>query len=207
MGRAGAYGHEQADTQQYCHDFDIDYLKIDLCGGEQYPHLNQSWIKFRKAFDECATQRGGKPIVMSVEYCGPDHPEQQEARRLYREQLNAEYLDYLDSNRSQAAVSIGTGLGQAEPEPCGAWVPHLANLWRTSSDLQPTWDSMYASASANDVMASVAGPGHWVSGALAADTVPRPLTRVRSRPFPCAGKSTARTTPIVSAAHAFVPDQ
>ena len=44
---------------------------------------------------------------------------------------------------------------------CGAWIGGLANLWRTSSDLQPHWDSVMSSAGANDVMASVQRVGHY----------------------------------------------
>ena len=37
-GRAGAYEHEADDTQTYC-DWGVDYLKIDLCGGDHYAQV------------------------------------------------------------------------------------------------------------------------------------------------------------------------
>eukprot|EP00947_MAST-08B_sp_MAST-8B-sp1_P003689 g3689.t1 len=128
MGRAAAYGHEAIDTETYC-EWGVDYLKIDLCGGDQYSMLNTSWSKFRSAFDKCAQRRGGgddEGMVMSVEYCGPDHP----------------------------------GKGSTDPVTgCGAYVGDYADLWRTSSDLQPMWPSMYQTAASNDAMATVARPG------------------------------------------------
>jgi hypothetical protein len=134
-------------------------LKIDLCGGEQYPHLNQSWIKFRKAFDECAKKRGS-PIVMSVEYCGITHPDSDNSRY-----STSEYHSILRNNgtlmQSSAVASTSGQIGGDPVTGCGSWIPALANLWRTNDDLQPEWASMYRTAQANDAMASIAGPGHW----------------------------------------------
>ena len=124
-GRAGVYGHEAADSRQYC-GWGVDYLKIDLCGGEAYADLNTSWVKFAAGLGACA-----HPIEMSVEYCGAEHP--------------------------------GGPAGTDPVSGCGAWIGGLADLWRTSSDLQPTWDSVYATAKLNDQMAGAAsvGPGHF----------------------------------------------
>ena len=119
-GRAGAFGHEASDAAQYC-DWDVDYLKVDLCGGEKYDAVNQSWIAFQRAFAKCSS-----PTVLSVEYCGPDHHD-----------------------------------GPTPLAGCGRWVASLVDLWRTSSDLQPMWDSMYSSAAANAAMVTVARPGHY----------------------------------------------
>ena len=35
------------------------------------------------------------------------------------------------------------------------------NLWRTTGDIRPTWESMYAILSAQEGLESYAGPGHW----------------------------------------------
>jgi hypothetical protein len=156
--------HQAIDTQTYC-DWNVDYLKIDLCGGEQYPHLNESWIKFRKAFDECATKRGS-PIVMSVEYCGITHPggdansgenyENYENYGNYEKSMRrATRNDYFDdfsrADNNRTAIQL-SGFGDATAPSdgpateCGSWIPALANLWRTNDDLQPEWDSMYMTA-------------------------------------------------------------
>ena len=42
------------------------------------------------------------------------------------------------------------------------WGPALgANLWRTTGDIAPNWDSMYTILSAQEGLQSYAGPGHW----------------------------------------------
>ena len=142
-GRAGAYMHEAADSAQYC-AWGVDYLKIDLCGGEQYSALNTSWIKFHEELGKCE-----RPIEMSVEYCGKSHP--------------------------------GGPPGTDPVTGCGSWVAKLADLWRTSADLQPTWESVYGTAALNDAMAAVARPGHFndpdmlqVANHLFAQAVPCP---------------------------------
>lgn len=66
--RPGSYKHELIDGATYC-DWDIDYLKIDHCGGAGWPALNQSWILFKQAFDDCYSQRQ-HAIFQSVESCG-----------------------------------------------------------------------------------------------------------------------------------------
>ena len=67
MGRPGAFQHEQIDAQTYC-EWGLDYLKDDNCGGTVSKALNDSWIKFRSAFDDC-TKSTGREIMLSVEYC------------------------------------------------------------------------------------------------------------------------------------------
>jgi alpha-galactosidase len=42
------------------------------------------------------------------------------------------------------------------------WGPGIgANLWRTTGDIRPTWDSMYTILSQQEGLQGYAGPGHW----------------------------------------------
>ena len=42
------------------------------------------------------------------------------------------------------------------------WGPKVnANLWRTTGDIRPTWESMYAILSSQEGLQNYAGPGHW----------------------------------------------
>lgn len=42
------------------------------------------------------------------------------------------------------------------------WAPKVGgNLWRTTGDIKPNWDRMYAIVSAQAGLAAYAGPGHW----------------------------------------------
>lgn len=48
-----------------------------------------------------------------------------------------------------------------DPDSCGQWIASLANLWRTTEDIQATWGSAMANIHENDKMAAVARPGHF----------------------------------------------
>ena len=48
-----------------------------------------------------------------------------------------------------------------DPTTCGQFVADLANLWRTSGDIQNTWASVMNNIHANNKMARVARPGHF----------------------------------------------
>jgi len=42
------------------------------------------------------------------------------------------------------------------------WAPQLGgNLWRTTGDIRPSWDSVYSILSAQEGLQSYASPGHW----------------------------------------------
>jgi len=42
------------------------------------------------------------------------------------------------------------------------WAPSLGgNLWRTTGDIRPAWDSVYSILSEQEGLESYAGPGHW----------------------------------------------
>jgi len=42
------------------------------------------------------------------------------------------------------------------------WAPALGgNLWRTTGDVQPDWDRIYAIVSQQEGLERYAGPGHW----------------------------------------------
>ena len=65
--RPGACQHEAIDAQTYC-DWNLDYPKIDGCGGCPVAS-NVSWSIFREHFDACAAKTG-RYMVESVESCG-----------------------------------------------------------------------------------------------------------------------------------------
>ena len=65
--KAGSYQHEAMDAATYC-DAGIDYVKIDACGPPCHPVQNTSWIRFRKALDECEAKTK-RPMLMYVSSC------------------------------------------------------------------------------------------------------------------------------------------
>ncbi len=44
---------------------------------------------------------------------------------------------------------------------CSEWIGALANLWRTTGDIQATFASVLSNLDSNNDMAAFAGPGHW----------------------------------------------
>ncbi len=50
-----------------------------------------------------------------------------------------------------------------DPRPggCGEWIGQLANLWRTTGDIQATFESVMGNLDGNNDMAAFAGPGKW----------------------------------------------
>ena len=116
QSRPGSYGFEALDANTYC-DWDLDYIKIDRCGGTSHKVINDSWIPFYQTLAECGA-KSGRPVFMSVEYC-------------------------------------------KDPAVCGQWVKDCADMWRTTADIQATWESVLSNLRGNDVMASVAQPGNF----------------------------------------------
>jgi hypothetical protein len=117
------------------------------CGGTNWPAENTSWIKFQQGFDECFSATG-RYIVKSIEYL-----------------LRARCVSPLacHSADQQMCVSVesrycrdakGTG-------GCGDWITDVANLWRTTGDVQNTWASVMGNIHSQNDMASVAEPGHF----------------------------------------------
>jgi alpha-galactosidase len=61
--KAASYQHEAMDAAFYCEN-NVDYVKIDDCGGGHFAQHNTSWIRFRKALDQCKHR-----ILMAVSSC------------------------------------------------------------------------------------------------------------------------------------------
>ncbi|GMG98945.1 hypothetical protein Nepgr_000785 [Nepenthes gracilis] len=69
------------------------------------------------------------------------------------------------ANMSKALLNSGRDIffslcewGQEDP---ATWAPSIGNSWRTTGDINDTWDSMIEKADQNDQWASYAGPGGW----------------------------------------------
>ena len=139
-GRVGSFGYELQDAATYC-DWGVDFVKIDHCGsgapGIDGPaHMNQSWVAFREGFDACAA-RGGRSMVMSVEYC-----------------------------TAPVALKQCVGwFASSDPthddlRPCEQWVREAgANMWRVASDIKPHPETLLHNAFCGSNLQQLAG--HW----------------------------------------------
>lgn len=61
--RPGSYNFEAVDVARWC-EWQLDYIKVDNCGGARWPTMNTSWVKIREAMASCAVAPR-----LSVEYC------------------------------------------------------------------------------------------------------------------------------------------
>jgi alpha-galactosidase len=64
-------------------------------------------------------------------------------------------------NRTGRQIVMSVESCDSPTTGCGLFVADLANLWRTGDDIQNTWASVMTNIHANDIMASVAKPGHF----------------------------------------------
>jgi len=81
--------------------------------------MNTSWLAIRKGISAC-TGAGGRPIILSVEYC-----------------------------------SAG------QKDGCSQWVSGVADLWRTTGDVQANWASMMSNLEENNANAGAARSGKY----------------------------------------------
>lgn len=139
-GRPGSYGYELMDSATYC-DWGVDFVKIDHCGtgapGIDGPsHMNESWVRFRQGFDKCVAD-GGRPMVMSVEYC----------------------------TAPVAVKQCVPWFATSDPthddlKPCVEWVKEAgANMWRVASDIAPKPTKLLHNAGCASNLPQLAG--HW----------------------------------------------
>ena len=73
-----------------------------------------------------------------------------------------------------------------DPSPggCSAWIGSLANLWRTTGDIQGTFESVLGNLDSNNDMAAFAGPGRWNECVCARRPPMKPTPPRRAQPTP-----------------------
>lgn len=89
---------------------------------------------------------------------------QQQAPNDKAEQMRIMQAAYLKMDQALRATGrpIVYSLCQYGWDAVWEWGPKVgANLWRTTGDIQPNWNSIYAILNAQAGLAKYAGPGHW----------------------------------------------
>ncbi len=89
---------------------------------------------------------------------------QQQAPNDKAEQMRIMQAAYLKMDQALRATDrpIVYSLCQYGWDAVWEWGPKVgANLWRTTGDIQPNWNSIYAILNAQAGLAKYAGPGHW----------------------------------------------
>jgi alpha-galactosidase len=75
--------------------------------------------------------------------------------------LFREGIDLCANTTGRQVVLSVESCGPNNADDCQAWIPSLANLWRTTGDIQATWASVLSNLDQNNELAAIAGPGHW----------------------------------------------
>ncbi len=187
-GYAGSLDHEVQDARMYA-QWGIDYLKYDLCsfgrevmgvdlggpppgaqppGGQpagaqppgappaaSQPAVDQAPGNQPPAAQGPGAQPPQPPSAQSADAKTPSSPAEQ------MHLMIAAYQRMGDALR-QTGRPIVYSLCQYGMDAVWEWGPSVgANLWRTTGDVQASWQSIYGIISQQAGLASYAGPGHW----------------------------------------------
>jgi alpha-galactosidase len=136
--RPGSYDFEAVDIERYC-DLGIDYLKVDSCFGTHWPTANESWIRMRAAMDKCTGPRQVLQVDAIAACTSASGCSGKGAGRL--QTLSVEYC------------KNGSG--------CASWIAGLADLWRTTGDVQANFASIMNNLDGNNDVSNAARPGKY----------------------------------------------
>jgi alpha-galactosidase len=177
-GYAGSLGHEAQDAQLYA-QWGIDYLKYDLCSfgrdvmgvdlggpppGAQPPGAPAAGTQ--PAGDQ--TPGNQSPAAQSPGAQPPPPPRAQAASAktpsdpAEKMRLMIAAYDTMGKALKQTGRPIVYSLCQYGMDAVWEWGPSVgANLWRTTSDVQANWQSIYGIISQQAGLWRYAAPGHW----------------------------------------------
>ena len=129
----GSYKHEREDARMYA-SWGLDYLKYDMCG-----------------FGNLMEKKYGKANAHN------------QAQRAAMEQAAyAKMHDELAAATQATGRPIVYSLCQYGWDDVWTWGPSVgANLWRTTGDINDTYDRMAQIGFSQAGLAKYAGPGHW----------------------------------------------
>ncbi|HYM85925.1 MAG TPA: NPCBM/NEW2 domain-containing protein, partial [Pseudoxanthomonas sp.] len=139
----GLDGFEHQDLRVFFHDWGFDYVKVDACGLADFGNDNPTvvsgqYAEFKPEFTRAQPAQSDLPSV-----------ETRYARigRILQE-LKPE---------GDAVLAICVW-GEADSR---RWAGKHGNLWRTSADIEPKWESMLHNFDSASRREMYAGPGRW----------------------------------------------
>lgn len=138
----GSLDHQAEDMRLIFGEWAFDSLKVDACGLADFGP-DQPYVKD-------ATFRSLGP------YISRRHPAESDSKRV--EQLYAGLKKQIDMVRPDGnyILSVCTW-GEADAQ---AWAQKYGNTWRTSADIQPTWESMLKNFDSAASPPEFSVPGH-----------------------------------------------
>lgn len=139
----GLEGFEASDLRTMFVDWGFDYLKVDACGLADFAAGSQALAK--------ADYEPMRPLIVRDD---PARTERAAVRTRYARV--GRLLDALNDD-DDFVLSICTW-GQADVHD---WGGRHGHLWRTSPDIEPTWESMLHNLDTTLRRELYAGPGRW----------------------------------------------
>ena len=139
----GLDGHVEQDIKLYFGDWGFDYIKIDACGLADF--VPDSALVKREQY------RAMAPLIERGSINRTDI-----AAVRGRYEAVAAALKATRSANDYVLSICAWGMANVR-----SWGKEVGNLWRTSSDITPTWTSMLHNFDSAAKRPLYAGPGHW----------------------------------------------
>jgi alpha-galactosidase len=139
----GLDAHVEQDLRLYFKDWGFDYIKIDACGLADFVPGS-----------DLVKQQGYRAMPPLIERSSINRTDIPEVRARY--QAVAAELGILEPNGDYVLSICNWGTADVR-----TWGKDTGNLWRTSSDITPSWSSMLHNFDSAAKRALYAGPGHW----------------------------------------------
>ena len=139
----GTFGHQMEDARLFFSKWHFDYIKVDACGIADYGP-DSSAVK-------SGLFRPFEPLIIRGDR--------------YSSNIKSVAQLYYEFNRATREAAAGQApvfeicvWGEAQ---VADWAYRYSNVWRTSADIGPSWQSMLHNFDTAAPRALFAGPGHW----------------------------------------------
>jgi alpha-galactosidase len=139
----GLDGYEHQDLRLFFQDWGFDYVKVDACGLADYGRDNDTVVagQYAEFKPQFTREKPGQSDLAGVE------TRYARIGRIMRE-LKPD---------GDAVLAICVW-GEADSR---TWAGRHGNLWRTSADIEPKWESMLHNFDSASKREMYAGPGRW----------------------------------------------
>lgn len=137
--QVGIYDDIRKDIKTFIDDWDFDYIKVDGCGAVRYFQSNLERYGLASRYNPL-------PALTT-----------DEIKEVYKN-IGAAILS---TEKYKTKPIWFSAIGTWGENNLADWAKSVANSWRTSGDISPTWDSMLGNYNTARGREFFAGPGHW----------------------------------------------
>jgi hypothetical protein len=139
----GLDGHVKQDVTLYFKDWGFDYIKIDACGLADFIPGS-----------DLVTRQSYRAMAPLIERNSINRTDIAAVRTRYEDVAAALKLANPDNDYVMSICNWGMA-------DVRSWGKNIGNIWRTSSDITPSWTSMLHNFDSAAKRPLYAGPGHW----------------------------------------------